>query len=118
MENRISDPSPRRILSYSKTPVIAAVIVVFLDLILLEILFGSVSRIMFVLVLFLEGSLGLIAGAGIAISSTPFISKIGEMTVGRSAWSRESEKNAEKVAGKWITASALIILIGFSLSII
>lgn len=66
----------------------------------------------------LEGSVGLLAGAGIVLSSTPSISKIGEITIRSAAWSRDGEKHAERVAGKWIIASALIILTGFTLSII
>jgi hypothetical protein len=105
-------------LNYLKIPLLASVVIVLLDSLVLDLLLGSVSRITFVLVLFLEGSLGLITGAGVAISSTPSISKLGEITIGSAPWSREGEKNAGKVAAKWIISSALIILTGFALSIL
>jgi hypothetical protein len=66
--------------------------------------------------LFLEGAVGLIASSAIALSSTPSISKVSEITFGTARWSREGEKNAEKVAGKWIIASAILIAVGFFLS--
>lgn len=69
-----------------------------------------------VLLLFLEGGVGLLAGAGIALSSTPSVSKYGEMMFGTAVWSRDMEKNAEHIAGKWIIASSLIVLVGFAVS--
>jgi hypothetical protein len=93
-----------------------ASIVSLLDLAVLQPVFGSVSKTTLVLLLFLEGSIGLIAGSAIALSSTPSISKTGEIMFGRAPWSREGERNAERVAGKWMIASTLLILSGFALS--
>jgi hypothetical protein len=106
----------RRILDYLKTPVIGASMVSLLDSVVLLLFFGSGSKTTLVLVLFLEGSIGLIAGSAIALSSTPSISKTGEIMLGRAPWSREGERNAERVAGKWMIASTLLILAGFALS--
>jgi hypothetical protein len=106
----------RRILDYLKTPVIGASIVSVLDSVVKLLFFGSGSKTTLVLVLFLEGSIGLIAGSAIALSSTPSISKTGEIMLGRASWSREGERNAERVAGKWMIASTLLILAGFALS--
>jgi hypothetical protein len=64
------------------------------------------------LLLFFEGGIGLIAGTAIALSSTPSISKVGELTIGTAAWSRESEKHAEKIGWKWVFAASLLVIIG------
>jgi len=101
-----------------KRPAIGALIVTLSDLIGIMLVTGAIRLTTLVLIMILEGSLGLIGGAGIVLSSTPSISKFGEMTIGTTPWSREGEKNAEKVAGKWIVASSLMILAGFALSII
>jgi uncharacterized membrane protein len=106
----------RRVLDYLKTPLIGASVVSLLDSVVLQPVFGSMSKTTLVLVLFLEGSIGLIAGSAIALSSTPSISKTGEFMFGRAPWSREGERNAERVAGKWMIASTLLILGGFALS--
>jgi hypothetical protein len=106
----------RRVLDYLKTPLIGASVVSLLDAVVLQPVFGSLSKTTLVLVLFLEGSIGLIAGSAIALSSTPSISKTGEIMFGRAPWSREGERNAERVAGKWMIASTLLILAGFALS--
>jgi hypothetical protein len=115
-ENSVVGKRLRRFLSYVKTPVIAASAIALLDPLVLEPISGSVSKLTLVLVLFLEGAIGLITSSAIALSSTPSISKVGEITFGTARWSREGEKYAEKVAGKWVIASALLILIGFVLS--
>ena len=107
----------RRVLAFLKTPIIGASVVSLLDSIVLQPVFGSASKTTLVLVLFLEGSIGLIAGSAIALSSTPSISKTGEIMFGRAPWSREGERNAERVAGKWMLASTLLILAGFGLSV-
>jgi hypothetical protein len=74
------------------------------------------SKTTLVLVLLLEGGAGLIIGSVIALSSTPSISKVGEIAFERAPWSREGERNAERVAGKWMIASTLLVLAGFALS--
>jgi hypothetical protein len=114
--NRVSGGRLRRFFSYVKTPVIAASAIALLDPLVLEPMSGSVSKLTLVLVLFLEGAVGLIASSAIALSSTPSISKVSEITFGTSRWSREGEKNAERVAGKWVIASAILILLGLVLS--
>jgi len=108
----------RRPLTYLKKPVIATFVITLLDVIGILLVAGTIPRMTLVLVLFLEGSIGLIAGAAIVSSSTPSISKIGEMTIGTASWSKEAERHAEKVGGKWIVASSLVILTGFALSMI
>ena len=69
----------RRVLAYLKIPVIGALVVSLLDSAVLEPVFGSAFKTTLVLVLFLEGRIGLIAGSAIALSSTPSISKTGEI---------------------------------------
>lgn len=108
----------QRSLAYLKYPSLAAVMVTLLDLLFLQLVYGSIIRDTLVLVLFLEGGLGLITGTGIVLSSTPSISKIGEATIGTASWSKEGERHAERVGGKWIFASTLTILIGFALSVV
>jgi len=117
-ENRVARKRLQRFLSYVKTPVIAASVIGMLDSLTSVPMFGSVSKVTLVLVLFLEGAVGLIASTAIALSSTPSISKFGEITLGTARWSKEGEKNAVRVAGKWIIASTLLILTGFALSAI
>jgi hypothetical protein len=90
--------------------------VALLNPIFLQLVSGSLSKTTLVLVLLLEGGAGLIVGSAIALSSTPSISKAGEIVFERAPWSREGERNAERVAGKWMIASALLILAGFVLS--
>lgn len=70
-----------------------------------------------VLVLLLEGGLGLLAGTGIALSSTPSVSKVGETMLGTARWSKESEKHGEKVGLRWMLGSCVLITIGFGLSL-
>jgi hypothetical protein len=107
----------RRIFVYLEKPVLAALTVTFLDLTGMQLIIGTLPRTTLALVMLMEGGFGLLAGAGIALSSTPSISKIGEITIGSATWSREGERHAERVAGKWIIASSLIILLGFALSL-
>jgi hypothetical protein len=117
-ENRADRKRMQRFLSYVKTPVMAASVIGMLDALTLVPLFGKVSKVTLVLILLFEGGLGLVAGTAIALSSTPSISKFGEITLGTARWSKEGEKNAERVAGKWVIASTLLILTGFALSAI
>lgn len=116
-KNRVTSKSlPRRVLSYLKTPVIGASILILMNPLVLQLLFGSTFKTTLVLVMFLEGAVGLIVGSAIALSSTPSVSKSGEIMFGSTSWSREGERNAERVAGKWFIASTLLILAGFALS--
>ncbi len=114
----VSTRKTRRILAYVKKPVTATITVVLLDLVGTLLITRTLPRTTLALVMLLEGSTGLLAGAGIVLSSTPSISKIGEITIGSASWSREGERHAERIAGKWIIASSLMILIGFALSMI
>lgn len=107
-----------QILSYMKKPALAAIIIPLADTLVLLIGFEFISRNTLILVLLLEGGIGLISGVGIALSSTPSISKIGHATIGTAAWSKEAEKNAERVGLKWIVAASLLLLIGFAMSIV
>ncbi len=106
------------ILRYMKKPALAAIIIPLVDTLALLIGFGFISRNTLTLVLLLEGGLGLISGVGIALSSTPAISKIGHTAIGTADWSKEGEKNAERVGLKWIVAASLLVIIGFALSIV
>src|SRR5713226_7195371 len=106
------------ILSYLKKPALAAIIIPLVDTLVLLIGFGFISRYTLILVLLLEGGIGLISGVGIALSSTPSISKIGHVTIGTAAWSKEAEKNAERVGLQWIITASLLVVIGFALSIV
>ncbi len=115
-EKRVIGRRLHQFLSYVKLPVITASLIALLNTLVLDLISRSVFKETLVLVLFLEGALGLIAGSAIALSSTPSISKVGEITLGTAKWSREGEKSAEKVAGKWIIASAILVLLGFALS--
>ncbi|HVH14661.1 MAG TPA: hypothetical protein VNA15_02940 [Candidatus Angelobacter sp.] len=115
-QNRARGRTAWRLLTYLKTPLIAATTVTLLNPLLLQPFFGHVSKTTLVLVLLLEGGVGLVASTAIVLSSTPSISKAGEITFGTARWSREGERNAERVAGKWIVGSTVLILIGFALS--
>jgi hypothetical protein len=68
------------------------------------------------LILLLEGGLGLIAGIGIVLSATPTISRIGQELFDTAAWSRESEKHAEKTGWKWLLTAIILVLVGFIVS--
>src|SRR3989442_15864989 len=106
------------ILSYMKKPALAAIIIPLVDTLALLIGFGFISRNTLTLVLLLEGGIGLLSGVGIALSSTPSISKMGNATIGSSAWSRNAEKHAERVGLKWMITASLVVLVGFALSIV
>jgi hypothetical protein len=79
---------------------------------------GAVSKSPLVLLFFLEGGAGLLAGAGVSLSATPSVSRVGHMLFGTAPWSRDSEKHAERVGWKWMLASSFLIVIGFGLSIL
>jgi len=109
---------PRRFRNYLIRPAIAAGAITCVDGLILFFISGAAWRQTLVLALWLEGGLGLLAGAGIALSSTPSISKTGEMIFNTAPWSRESERNAERVGLKWILGSSLLVLIGLAVSIL
>jgi len=106
------------ILSYAKKPAVAAAGILVVDALGLLIDFGFIPRDTLTLVVLLEGGSGLISGVGIALSATPSISKVGHATIGTAPWSKESEKNAERVGLKWMLTASLLVLIGFALSIL
>jgi len=107
-----------QMLSYMTKPVLAALIIPLVDTLVLQIGYGFTSRNTLTLVLLLQGGIGLLSGVGIALSSTPSISRTGHATIGTAAWSRDAEKNAERVGLKWMVAASLLVLIGFALSIV
>jgi hypothetical protein len=109
---------PRRLWNYLIRPAFAAGGIACVDGLILLVTSGATWKQTFVLTLWLEGGLGLLAGAGIALSSTPSISKTGEMIFSTAPWSRESERNAERVGLKWILGSSLLVLIGLAVSIL
>ena len=109
---------PRRLWNYLIRPAIAAGAIACVDGFILFLMSGAAWRQTLVLALWLEGGLGLLAGAGIALSSTPSISKTGEMIFNTAQWSRESERNAERVGLKSILGSSLLFLIGLAVSIL
>jgi hypothetical protein len=113
-----SNKKSNRILSYVTKPILAAVSISLVDTLVLQFGFGFISRNTLTLVLLLEGGIGLLSGVGIALSSTPSISRIGHATIGTAAWSRDAEKNAERVGLKWMAAASLLALLGFALSIV
>ncbi len=108
--------SRRRVVGFVKRPLLGALFVVCIDLFVFIVILGEALRSTLVLWLLLEGGLGLLAGAGIALSSTPSISRMGETVLGTAPWSRDSERNAEKVGLKWIIGSCALIAVGFAVS--
>jgi len=108
----------RRIPAYLKRPLLAAVSITCVDALVLLLISGTSWRATLVLVLLLEGGLGLLAGAGVGLSSTPSISKVGETALGTAPWSREAERNSERVGLKWMLGSCLLIGIGFGVSLL
>ena len=114
-----TDPGePRRIWNYLIRPAFAASAITCVDGLILFFILQSNWKQTLVLALWLEGGLGLLAGAGIALSSTPSISKAGETIFNTAPWSRESESNAERVGLKWILGSSLLVLIGLAVSML
>ena len=109
---------PRRLWNYLIRPAIASGAITCVDGLIFFFISAANWRQTLVLALWLEGGLGFLAGAGIALSSTPSISKTGEMIFNTAPWSRESEKNAERVGLKWILGSSLLFLIGLAVSIL
>ena len=109
---------PRRLVNFLKQPFLAAVSITGADFLTFFLLLGREWKPAMTLVLLLEGGLGLLAGTGIALSSTPSISKVGETMLGTASWSKDAEKHGEKVGLKWMLGSCLLIAIGFGLSLI
>jgi len=109
---------PRRLWNYLIRPAIAAGAIAGVDGLILFFLSEATWKQTLVLTLWLEGGLGLLAGTGIALSSTPSISRAGEMIFNTAPWSRESERNAETVGLKWILGSSLLVLIGLAVSML
>src|SRR5947209_20502439 len=89
-----SEKKTSQILSYLTKPILAAVIIPLVDTVVLQVGYGFISRNTLTLVLLLQGGIGLLSGVGIALSSTPSISRIGHATIETAAWSRDAEKNA------------------------
>jgi len=107
----------QRLLEYLERPVVAASVLALGDSLGLFVSLGSIPKPTLVLILFLEGGIGLILGVGIALSATPSAAKLGEMLLGSAPWSRGGEKHAEGVGWRWLVASSLLILIGFGISL-
>ncbi len=93
-----------------------AAIAFAVDTVALLALTGGISPATLTLVTFLEGGVGLLVGVGISLSSTPSISSTGEALFGTSPWTRQSEKNAERVGLRWIAASAILVMLGVLVS--
>ena len=102
---------------YLSRPLLAALLVASIDSLGLFLLQGSIVQSTLVLLLFLEAGVGLIAGVGIALSSTPSVSRMGQTLLGADPWSREAERHAERVGSKWLIASVFLVSIGFVLSV-
>jgi len=115
---RLSKKKIAQMLSYMTKPVLAALTIPIVDTLALQIGFGFISRNTLTLVLLLEGGIGLLSGVGIALSSTPSISRMGTATIGTTAWSRDAEKHAERVGLKWMVTASLVVLVGFALSVV
>ena len=115
---RLSKKKIAQMLSYMTKPVLAALTIPIVDTLALQIGFGFISRNTLTLVLLLEGGIGLLFGVGIALSSTPSISRMGTATIGTTAWSRDMEKHAERVGLKWMVTASLVVLVGFALSVV
>jgi hypothetical protein len=96
--------------------VIYASIITLVDSAILTIFDHAIPRPMLTLVLFLEGGLGLLAGVGISLSSTPSMARIGEELFRTSSWSKKSQRHAEIVGLKWMLVSAFLVIIGFVVS--
>ncbi len=102
---------------YLSRPVVAALLVAFIDFFGLFLFRGFVDVSTLVLLLFLEAGGELLAGVGISLSSTPSISKVGQAVLGTAPWSRNAEKHAERVGLKWMVTSVFLFLIGILLSV-
>ena len=108
----------RRILAFVKVPLMAAIAITGIDALIVSSLLGGDWKSTLVLVLLFEGGMGLLAGTGVALSSTPSVSKVGETMLGTAAWSRESEKHGERVGLKFMLGALVLVAIGFGLSLL
>src|SRR6266849_5995266 len=102
---------------YLRIPLLSALVIALADSLALLLRAGFIPATTLILVLFLEGGLGLLVGVGISLSASPSVSKVGETLFGTAAWSRDDERHAERVAWRWMLGSAFLVLIGFLLSI-
>jgi len=108
----------RDTVSYSRSPFLASLLIASGDALGLLFSAGRVSTSTLVLVLFLEGGVGLLLGVVISLSSTPSASTVGETLLGTASWSQDAERHAEKVGWKWMLASCFLVLIGFLVSFV
>ncbi len=107
----------RRALRYVGKIGAYAVALVIADTLALLIL-GWLARTTLALLLFLQGGLGLLVGVGISLSSTPYVSRLGQVLFDTSPWSRDGEKHAEVVGFRWMLGSVFLIVIGFGVSVL
>ena len=107
----------RRILAFAKAPLTAALAITGTDFLIIGALLGGNWKPTLALVLLFEGGMGLLAGTGVALSSTPSVSKVGETMLGTAPWSRESEKYGEKVGLKFMLGALVLVAIGFGISL-
>ncbi len=103
---------------YLSRPILVALLVTLIDTLGLLVLFQTILASSLVLILFLEAGVGLVAGVGISLSSTPSISRVGQTILGTSPWSKEAERHAERVGWKWMVASGFLFLIGLAISVV
>ena len=92
------------------------IVLVPITILIVFLLTRSVSKDTFVLLMFLEGGLGLLAGVGISLSNSPSVAKTSEQLFRTSPWSREAEKHAQRAGLRWIIASTFLVIIGFLVS--
>ncbi len=107
-----------KLLSFLKLPLLAGLTILAINLVGLLITFGVVSKPLLVLLLFLEGGVGLLVGVGVSVTATPSISRLGQVLLGTAPWSRDYEKHAERIGWKWMIAASLLIGAGFVISIL
>lgn len=102
--------------NYLWAPLLAALTLFLVDCTILFVTFRVLSLRILTLIVFLEAGLGLLAGVGIALSSGPSVSRVGQTLFGTAAWSRQSERHAERVGSKWMVGAAFLVMIGFTVS--
>ncbi|HZY93937.1 MAG TPA: hypothetical protein VFE98_03635 [Candidatus Bathyarchaeia archaeon] len=104
------------LVNYLWAPLLAALTLFLVDCTILFVTFRVLSLRILTLIVFLEAGLGLLAGVGIALSSGPSVSRVGQTLFGTAAWSRQSERHAERVGSKWMVGAAFLVMIGFTVS--
>src|SRR2546426_8566509 len=82
---------------YSLIPIAVTALIIFLGT-------GSVAKDTFVLLMFLEGGIGLLLGVGISLSNSPSPSKAGPVLFKTTPGSREAERPGENNGLRWITS--------------